>query len=108
MSPSLETARPDAASRIWAMATMYGIFALLFLCLLIFLPHKELLQTVFMVFITILLFAGMGVSLMTVYHMGSEKPAALEGDFACKHCGKRFNSRKVWESHQRSCAEMRL
>jgi len=102
------TVRPEAAAKIWAMAAMYGIFGVVFLSLLVLLPNKEILQTVFMVFVTILLFVGLGISLMTIYRMGSAEPVAIAGDFACKHCGKRFNSRKVWESHQKSCAEMRL
>jgi len=100
--------RPEAAGRIWLMAVMYGVFGVVFLFLLVLLPNKESLQTVFMVFFTVLLFAGLGISLMTIYRMGSAEPAPIAGDLACKHCGKRFNSRKVWESHQKSCAEMRL
>jgi len=106
--PPQDKARPEAAARIWAMAVMYGVFGILFLALLVLLPNKEILQTVFMAFFTVLLFAGLGISLMTVYRMGSETPAAIAGDFACKHCGKRFNSRKVWVNHQKSCAEMRI
>jgi hypothetical protein len=100
--------RPEAAGRIWVMAVMYGVFGVVFLSLLVLLPNKEMLQTVFMVFFTVLLFAGLGISLMTVYRMGNPELAAIAGDFACKHCGKMFNSRKVSESHQKSCAEMRL
>jgi hypothetical protein len=99
---------PEAAGRIWVMAVMYGVFGVAFLFLLVLLPNKDILQTVFMGFFTVLLFAGLGISLMTVYRMGNPEPAAIAGDFACKHCGKRFNSRKVWESHRKSCAEMRL
>jgi hypothetical protein len=103
-----ETVKPEAAGRIWAMATMYGVFGMAFLFLLVLLPGKEILQTVFMAFFTVLLFAGMGISLMTVYRMGSAEPVANTGDFVCKHCGKRFSSRKACEGHQKSCAEMRL
>ena len=102
------TVRPEAAAKIWAMAAMYGIFGVVFLSLLVLLPNKDILQTVFMGFFTVLLFAGLGISLMTVYRMGNPGPAAIAGDFACRHCGKMFNSRKICESHQKSCAEMRL
>jgi hypothetical protein len=102
------TVRPEAAGRIWVMAVMYGVFGVVFLFLLVLLPNKDILQTVFMGFFTVLLFAGLGISLMTVYRMGNPGPAAIAGDFACRHCGKMFNSRKICESHQKSCAEMRL
>ena len=87
---------------------LYGIFAIVFLFMLLTTPQLELLQIVFLAVIVCLLLVGLGASLITVYRMGSERPAITSGDFVCKHCGKVFNNRRAWESHQRSCAEMRL
>ncbi len=109
VSSSSQAARQEAVTRLWTMAVLYGMFAVVFLFLLIAVRSLESFQVVFLVLVTGLLFTGLGASLYTIYRTGKdEEPAVVTGIYSCKHCGKRFDKQRIRDTHERSCSEMKL
>jgi hypothetical protein len=104
-----EKGKSNGKSYMWTMAAVYGILGSILLGILLFSGRENILQMAFMAVIIGMLFFGFGASLYSLYGMGrGEAPDISQGDFVCKHCGKRFSHKKIWKLHQQSCVEMRM
>lgn len=103
----------DAASvarnYLWGQCLVLGIASIVLVGLVFFTPTGDAIRFALLVFMAALCLVGFGASLAQLFRAAHPiPPPSGEGAFACRHCGRRFPTRRLQDGHERVCPEMKL